>query len=77
MVALKVQISDQQAERLDDLARKLDVPSDTLAASAIEAFLDRETWQMAEIEAGLRDADAGDFASEAEVAAYFAAYARP
>jgi predicted transcriptional regulator len=74
MVALKVQITDQQAERLDDLARRLDVASDTLAATAIEAFLDRESWQIAEIEAGLREAGQGDFASENEIAGIFAKY---
>ncbi len=76
MAALKVQISDQQAGRLDDLARKLDVSSDTLAATAIEAFLDRETWQFAEIEGGLRDADLGDFATPAEVSEFFAKHVR-
>ena len=76
MVALKVQITDLQARRLDDLARRLAVPSDTLAASAIEAFLERETWQIAEIEAGLKDAEQGVFASDAEVAAFFAKHVR-
>ena len=71
MVALRIQLTDHQAELLDDLARKLEVPSDTLAATAIESFLERETWQIAEIEAGLADAERGDFVEDNEVAAFF------
>jgi predicted transcriptional regulator len=71
MVALRIQLTDHQAELLDDLARKLEVPSDTLAATAIESFLERETWQIAEIEAGLADAERGDFVDDTEVAAFF------
>jgi predicted transcriptional regulator len=75
MVALRIQLTDHQAELLDDLARKLEVPSDTLAASAIESFLEQETWQVAEIEAGLADAERGDFVDEEELAAFFRKHA--
>jgi predicted transcriptional regulator len=38
--------------------------------------IDHQEWQVRQIEEGLRDADAGDFASAEEVAAVFAKWAR-
>jgi RHH-type transcriptional regulator, rel operon repressor / antitoxin RelB len=37
--------------------------------TAIRAYVDLNEWQIAEIGAALKEADAGDFASEAEVQA--------
>jgi len=37
--------------------------------TAIRAYVDLIEWQIAEIGAALKEADAGDFASEAEVQA--------
>jgi len=75
MVARKIELSDIQAERLDALARQLDVSSDTLAATAIEAMLDLGSWQAAEIEAGLQEAEAGEFAEPAEIEEILKKYA--
>lgn len=36
-----------------------------------------EAWQLADIEAGLREAKRGDFASDAEVTAMIAKYTKP
>ena len=38
-------------------------------AEAIKAFVENNEWQIAEINAALAEADAGDFASDSEVAA--------
>ena len=43
-------------------------------ALAIEDHLAREAWQIAEIEAGLAEADRGEFASEEDSARVVAAY---
>lgn len=42
-----------------------------------EILMARKEWQLAEIEAGLSEADRGDFASDAEVAGVIAKYLRP
>jgi predicted transcriptional regulator len=44
-----------------------------LLNDAVNAYLDVDAWQRAEIEAALREADAGDFATEEEVEAAFKA----
>ena len=67
MNSITVRIPDETAARLDRLAEKLSRPASTVAADAIEDFLAREEWQLAEIEAGLAEADRGDFADDAEV----------
>ena len=40
-----------------------------VAAEAIREFVDNNEWQIAEINAALKEADAGDFATDKEVAA--------
>jgi predicted transcriptional regulator len=69
MNSITVNLSTDTAARLDRLADKLARPTDSVAAEAIEAFVAREEWQLAEIEAGLAEADHGDFATEDEVKA--------
>jgi predicted transcriptional regulator len=67
MGAFTVRISDETTARLDALAGELDRSRAYLAAKAIEEYVAREAWQLAEIKAGLAEAEAGDFASEAEM----------
>jgi predicted transcriptional regulator len=77
MAAFTVRISDATSAKLDELAERLGRPRSEVAASAIEQFVDREAWQLAEIEAGLAEAERGDFASDAEVAQVIAKYVKP
>lgn len=77
MNAITIRISDDTADRLDQLARKLDRSQASMAEQAIEDFVAREEWQIAEIEAGLAEADAGDFATAEELSAVAAKYLKP
>ena len=52
MAAFTVRLDDEKTRRLDLLAEKLDRPRSYLAAQAIDDYLAREEWQIAEIEAG-------------------------
>ena len=56
-------------KRLDSLADATARSRSWLAQDALIQYLDLNEWQIREIEAGIREADAGDYASEAEVAA--------
>jgi predicted transcriptional regulator len=51
-------------ERLADSTRR---SKSFLAAEAVRAFVELNEWQIQEIHAALREADAGDFAKPAEV----------
>ncbi len=72
---LTLRISTEVKERLDQLAASTSRSKSFLAAEAIERYLDLESWQIGEINDALREADAGDFATESEVAAIAAKYA--
>ncbi|HEY2612835.1 MAG TPA: CopG family ribbon-helix-helix protein [Reyranella sp.] len=76
MSAFTVRLPDDVAEKLDALAAKLDRPRSYVAAQAIGDFVAREAWQLADIEAGLREAERGEFASDAEVAAIVAKFTK-
>lgn len=76
MTAFTVRVSDDVAERLDQIAEKLDRSRSYMAAQAIEDFVSREEWQLAEIEAGLAEADRGEFASDEDVARVVSKYVK-
>lgn len=77
MAAFTVRLDDEKTRKLDQLASKLDRPRSWLAAQAIDDYLAREEWQIAEIEAGLAEADQGAFASTEDLARVVAKYATP
>ncbi|MET2832780.1 CopG family ribbon-helix-helix protein (plasmid) [Mesorhizobium sp. AR07] len=76
MTAFTVRVPDETADRLDQLAEKLDRSRSYVAAQAIEDFVAREEWQLAEIEAGLAEAQRGEFASDHDVAAVVGKYVK-
>lgn len=59
-------------ERLAGLARATDESEARFATEAISSYVELQEWQIRQIEEGLNEADAGDFASDEEVAAVFA-----
>jgi predicted transcriptional regulator len=67
MTLLRLNIREKTASRLDHLAKQRKLSSEEIATSAIEEFVESEEWRIAEIEAGIQDADGGDFASAQDV----------
>ncbi len=74
MTELTICISSEMADKLNELAAKMDRSRSFLASQAIEEFVAREVWQLSEIEAALAEANRGEFASEAEVERVLGAY---
>lgn len=56
---------------LDAVAKAMDRDRSYVLSEAVDAYLDVHRWQVAHIHEGLRQADAGEFASDEEVAAAF------
>lgn len=77
MSAFTVRLPDETAARLDQLAQKQDRSRAYMAARAIEDFVAREEWQLGEIEAGLAEAESGQFAGANEVARVMAKHVKP
>ncbi len=68
---LNLQISESIVEQLDSITKATGENRSSIIMRAIEAFLDVQAWQIEEIKAGLREIEAGDFASSEEVEAMF------
>jgi predicted transcriptional regulator len=66
---MTIRLEDEVKDRLDHLAASTKRSKSYLAAEAIRAFVEINEWQVAEIREALKEADAGDFASDEDVAA--------
>jgi len=66
---MTIHLDDEVSDRLDQLAQATRRSKSFLAAGAIRAFVESNEWQIGGIRAALREADAGDFASNKDVAA--------
>jgi RHH-type transcriptional regulator, rel operon repressor / antitoxin RelB len=66
---MTVRLVDEVKDRLDHLAQATQRSKSFLAAEAIRAFVESNEWQIVEVKAALREAYAGEFASDREVAA--------
>lgn len=69
---LKIPLSAKNKKRLEKMARDTSRSTSYLVRQAIRNYLDQNEWQIAEIKKGIEEADRGEFASEAEVKAFFA-----
>lgn len=61
---LSVILPTEIQERLDRLAVEAARSPSDLAAEAIRSYLEVRDWQLEEIQTGVREADAGQFATE-------------
>lgn len=69
---LTITLDAAVSAQLDRLARREGKLAAEIAAAAVADYVALDTEHVAEIEVALREADAGDFATDAEVAALFA-----
>ena len=69
-----VRLDETKLAELDALAAAFDRDRSYLINAAIEAYLDVQRWHLEAIEEGLRDAEAGRFASDEEVEKAWAAF---
>lgn len=72
---LTVRVPTSMKEQLDNLASATHRSKSYLAGEAIRQYLDLELWQVGEIKQALSEADAGEFATEDQVAAVMKKYA--
>lgn len=72
MATVTTRIDAETQARLDQLAKATERSRSWLVADAVRRYVEEEGWQIAAIEEGVREADAGNFATEEEVKAAFA-----
>jgi RHH-type rel operon transcriptional repressor/antitoxin RelB len=66
---MTLRLDDEVKDRLDKLAETTQRSKSFLAAEAIREFVENNEWQIQETKAALKEAQAGDFASDDDVAA--------
>ena len=69
---MTIRLEPELKSRLDQLAEATHRSKSFLAAEAIREFVELNEWQVQEIKEAIKEADAGDFASDSEVNAVFA-----
>lgn len=65
---MTIRLEDGFKERLESLAEATCRTKSFLASEAIREYVENNEWQIGEIRAALREADAGEFASDRQVA---------
>ena len=71
-----VRIEDDKLDEIDAVAKARARSRNFVVAEAIERYLAEERRWIAQVKEGLAAAEAGDFASEGEVAALFEGFER-
>jgi RHH-type rel operon transcriptional repressor/antitoxin RelB len=64
---ITIRVDRNTKTRLEKLAKATERTKSYLAAEAIRTYIELNEWQIAEIKAALKEADAGDFATAEEV----------
>jgi predicted transcriptional regulator len=66
---MSMRLPKRLVAQLGDLASATGRTRNFLAVQALQDFVEREAWQVAEIKQAIMEADAGDFATEQDMAA--------
>lgn len=74
---VSVRIDRDKRAALDELGARLDRDRSFLVNEAVGEYLARRRWEEERIKEGLRQAKAGKFASERDVAAAYGAFGAP
>jgi RHH-type rel operon transcriptional repressor/antitoxin RelB len=72
--SLTLTVAEEIVAGLDRLARETGRAADQLAEEALQRYLDYESWKFEKIRKAIARADAGEFATEEEMAAAFDRY---
>jgi len=71
MRTTSVRLEDDTLARVDDLASALNRPRAWVIKEAVERYLDYEEWFVEQVQAAIKNAEAGNLASEDDVLARF------
>lgn len=72
--ATSFRTDSQKIEALDELAKATGTTRNKLINRALDDLLEHQAWFMREVQAGIDEANRGDFATEQEVEAVFKKY---
>ncbi len=72
---LNVRIPPDVHAQLAELQKATGRTKSFLALEALSSYIDQQRWQIAEVKAGIAEADRGEFATDADMNRIFAKYA--
>lgn len=72
---MTIRLEDDLKERLEKLANATQRSRSFIAVEAIRDFVELNEWQIQEIQQAIKEADAGDFATDKEVEKVFKKWA--
>ena len=72
--AFSVRADSKKVKQLDMIAKQQDRSRNYLVNKAIDQLLDLNTWQSERVKEGIKAADQGRFASDADMAKIFSRY---
>jgi RHH-type transcriptional regulator, rel operon repressor / antitoxin RelB len=73
---LSVRLNVETKKRLEKLAKRSRRSKSFLAAEAISAYLETESWQLNEIQAGLKELEKGEGVEHENVAAWLSSWGK-
>ena len=71
---INVRLPEALYNQIEELAKATARSKSFLAIDALTNYVQTESWQIRDIHDGIKEADAGDFATEQEVKAVFSKY---
>ena len=71
---INVRLPEALYKQIEELAKATARTMSFLAIDALTNYVQSESWQIRDIQEGIEEADAGEFASDQQVKAVFAKY---
>lgn len=71
---IKVRVPESVLEQLEELAKATERTKCFVTLTALNSYLQEQSWQIRDIKEGITEADNGEFATDEEVTTVFAKY---
>ena len=71
---INVRLPEALYNQIEELAKATARSKSFLTIDALTSYVQTESWQIRDIHEGIKEADAGDFATEQQVKAVFSKY---
>ena len=71
---INVRLPEALYNQIEELAKATARTKSFLTIDALTSYVERESWQIRDIHEGIKEADAGDFATDDQVKDFFAKY---
>lgn len=71
---INVRVPESVFQQLDEIAKATERTKSFVALTALNSYLQEQSWQIRDVKEGIAEADNGAFATDEEISAVFAKY---